>query len=138
MLMAGRVLVSGWLLIVVIGLAAAPAAAQDAAAAVTISVPVAQVLEGPSRISLLPGTTLRETLIVKSNVPWTLVARTGASSGAISWGRSGSSGWQLLSPLSILAHGDKGTHTVDVHLRRADAVPGPSVIVTFAVEMSPR
>ncbi|HEV8353070.1 MAG TPA: hypothetical protein VGR24_02605 [bacterium] len=130
--MASRVLAGSLLLL---SLALTPiAAAQPAPTTVGISVPVAQALEGATTITLLPGTTRRAALVVKSNVPWVLTGRASGPPGTAAWGRAGSSPLEHLSPTGILARGEKGVHTIEVELRRTDSITGEAAAVTFGLD----
>lgn len=114
-------------------LAVAPAA-QAASTQVTISVPPTQTLEGVTTVALSSGAaSTRAQLVVKSNVPWTLVARV---SGTIPEAalRTGTGAWTSLGAVTQVLRGPRGVHVVTYEVRMQGGAQG---FVTLALMPNP-
>ena len=115
-------------------LAVAPAA-QAASTLVTISVPPTQILEGVTTVALTTGTTTaRAQLVVKSNVPWTLVARVSGTTSATL--RVGIGAWMPLGATTPVLRGGRGVHLVTYEVRSQGAPQG-LVTLVLAPEVKP-
>jgi hypothetical protein len=107
--------------------------AQAAATTVSIQVPPAQRLEGATTVAARAGELVRNVVVVKSNLPWTLVAHVVEGSGEVLWRVAGGT-WQPIGSRSPVLSGRPGVHAVDYQLRVvAGPAGGPLALVRFSV-----
>lgn len=121
------------LVVIAAALAGVPATVQAASSTISVAVPLTQLLEGTTVITLAPGTAAQQgQLLVKSNVSWQLVART-ADGAVVIW--NGASGRQELEGQTVVLQGNRGVHTVTFEVqRRTQDAAGSAVQVTFSIE----
>lgn len=130
---------SSVLVVLVVVLAALPAAAQTASSLVTIGVPATQQLEGATSLTIVPTgspSVQRNQLVVRSNTSWVLMARLTGRATEVAWRTAGTDGWQLLGATTVLLRGGKGVHAIDFEVRLGgQAQPGAApAVLAFAVE----
>ncbi|HET6947272.1 MAG TPA: hypothetical protein VFJ45_05600 [bacterium] len=114
-------------------LAVAPAA-QAASTQVSISIPVTQAIEGITTVALTSGAaTTQARLVVKSNVPWTLVARVSGTIPGAAF-RVGAGAWAPLDTVTPVLRGPRGVHVVTVEVRTQGAAQG---LVTLSLASAP-
>jgi len=112
-------------------LAAAPAAAQTGSTLVTIAVPPVQALEGVTTFPVPPAAApYRAEVVVKSNTPWTLVARVSGPARGVAW-RTGTGTWVPLGEVTPVLRGERGVHIVAYEVRVQGGGP---VQLTLALE----
>ncbi len=104
-----------------------PARAQSTSSVVSISVPVAQVLEGTTVSAVPAGSSAAGRLTVKSNVPWVLLVdvETGAPA-LVTWSEDPL--WQPLPSHGVALRGPKGIHHFAYRLRTAPAATLHAVV----------
>lgn len=115
--------------------ATAPVAGQ-VSSIVTIAVPPTAALEGTTTLTIAAGSAgVRGLLLVKSNTSWVLRAlSTGGS--ALLWRTGDGQRWRPLDTETIVLTGGKGVHVIEFEVRRMpEAAHGPSVVVSFAVQI---
>ncbi|HEY3247555.1 MAG TPA: hypothetical protein VGK88_04590 [bacterium] len=112
-----------------------PVRAQSSASVISISVPVAQVLDGATVSAVPAGTLVSGQLTVKSNVPWMLVVNVDTGEPAlVTW--SPEALWQPLPAHGVVLQGPKGIHHLIYRLRAAPAAK-LQTIVRFSLSPSP-
>jgi hypothetical protein len=122
------------LVAVLLALLAVAPAAQAASAQVTISVPPTQTLEGVTTVALASGAaTTRAQLVVKSNVPWTLVARVSGTIPGTAF-RVGAGAWTPLDTVTPVLRGPRGVHVVTYEVRTQGAAQG---LITLSLAPAP-
>ena len=114
-------------------LAVAPAA-QAASTQVSISIPVTQAIEGITTVALTSrAATTQARLVVKSNVPWTLVARVSGTIPEAAF-RVGAGAWAPLDTVTPVLRGPRGVHVVTVEVRTQGAAQG---LITLSLAPAP-
>lgn len=102
-------------------LASAPAV-QAATQQVAVTVPATQILEGTTALSLTGPTLVRAHVVVKSNIPWTLVAQAVGGAGAEVRMPGGS--WMPVTDAAPVLRGGRGVHAVTYEVRSRGALQG--------------
>ena len=106
-----------------------------ASTVVGISVPPTQQLEGTTSHALTVNSPIqRGRLIIKSNIPWTLVANLSGEIVGVDWRNADSTSWQPLSGVAPLLRGPKGIHFFEYVIRVGPGAPlstGGLALVTF-------
>jgi hypothetical protein len=132
---------SGWIALVLAGAVAlsAPlaAAAQGAKSTVTITVPVVQRLDGTTALMVSSNISQqRDQLVVKSNIPWVLVAHASGAVGTVTWRIVGQTTWQQVGAATPVLEGLKGIRPVhyEVQLDPGAQQNGSRILLTFSVE----
>lgn len=118
-------------------LAMAPAIAHAASSAVSISVPVTQILEGTTSQAMAAGSELRGQLVVKSNIPWILLARLSDGAVDVAWRPAGATAWQNLEATAPVLQGPKGVHTIEYQLRVGTVRHTAASVVQIAFSLVP-
>jgi len=114
-------------------LAVAPAA-QAASTQVSISIPVTQAIEGITTVALTSrAATTQARLVVKSNVPWTLVARVSGTIPEAAF-RVGAGAWTPLDAVTPVLRGPRGVHVVMYEVRTQGAAQG---LITLSLAPAP-
>lgn len=116
------------------------ATAQAASTVVSISIPPTQQLEGSTIKVVADGAMVqRGQLVVKSNVPWVLVAHVDGVAGEVVWRSADATAWKALGLVTLLLRGPKGVHLVAYELQarlEADRGTGRTALVKFSLEPS--
>lgn len=120
----------GIVAILLVLMAAGPAAAQTGSTLVTISVPPTQVLEGTTSSAVTSGSTARARLVVKSNTGWTLVASVSDGLTGVSV-RAESGAWVQIDGTAAVLRGGRGVHVIEYQVR---APAGQHGTISFALE----
>lgn len=122
------------LVAVLLALLAVAPAAQAASTQVSISIPPTQAIEGITTVALTSGAaTTQARLVVKSNVPWTLVARVSGTIPGAAF-RVGAGAWAPLDTVTPVLRGPRGVHVVTVEVRTQGAAQG---LVTLSLAPAP-
>lgn len=122
------------LVAVLLALLAVAPAAQGASTQVSISIPPTQAIEGITTVALTSGAaTTQARLVVKSNVPWTLVARVSGTIPGAAF-RVGAGAWAPLDTVTPVLRGPRGVHVVTVEVRTQGAAQG---LVTLSLAPAP-
>lgn len=108
----------------------APASVRAAAMTVSIQVPPVQRLEGVTVVEATAAGVTDGTVVVKSNIPWTLVAD--AAGADVLW-RTAGGVWQRVGDRSPVLSGPPGVHEVDYQLRLASRPGGTAVLVRLSL-----
>ena len=122
------------LVAVLLALLAVAPAAQAASTQVSISIPLTQAIEGITTVALTSGAaTTQARLVVKSNVPWTLVARVSGTIPGAAF-RVGAGAWAPLDTVTPVLRGPRGVHVVTVEVRTQGAAQG---LITLSLAPAP-
>lgn len=103
-------------------LASAPAV-QAATQQVAVTVPATQALEGTTVLSLTGTSPVRTLVVVKSNVPWTLVARVSGAGAGVMLSAAGGP-WMPVADTAPVLRGGRGVHVVTYEVRSTGALRG--------------
>ncbi len=104
-----------------------PAGVQAAATTVSVQVSPVQRLEGDT-LAVVPADRAAEgTVVVKSNIAWTLVAEVSGSAGGVLW-RADGGPWRRLGTRTPVLSGRPGMYPVRYEVRPATAGAGPAHI----------
>lgn len=112
--------------VALVGYGVVPAGA-GAETTVSVQVPAVQRLEGDAVMRVFPGSTASGSAVVKSNIPWTLVAGVESGSGEVFWRTEGGTWKRAASHFPVLS-GQAGVHQVPYQVRLAPGAPGPALI----------
>ncbi len=118
-------------------LVALPTTAWAEASVVSITVPPTQRLEEATALTLTATSRIhRGFLVVRSNIPWTLLARVSNSAVQVAWKDSAAAAWRPLGAITPMLRGPKGVYKLEYALRvsASNSVGAIStVVISFCI-----